>query len=261
MPDDKHPFDAAAERLEAAADTPVEAQDASPDYWELKFATDESVGDYPQAMSLEEQDWDESEEDIDESDGIGADGFPMLPSGLPKLELQSTAKWTDVLSSSLWSGGYLLNHSALAPFKQCSLGDFREYPALVRDTTGSERSYTYVFLRNIIEPAAIDFERSEFYIEDILGIPKAPIDVNSFDDWLEMLAKANAGDLDGIEEFSSLAYKKLFFRHGHTPSVDLFTFARLGVGVYISARLKDAIVNSGITGLEIKQNKRVFANQ
>ncbi len=101
MPNDKHPFDIAAERLEAAADKPMAAQDASPDYWELKFATDESVGDYPQAMSLEEEDWDESEDQIDESDGIGTDGFPTLPSGLPELELQSTAKWTDVLSSNL----------------------------------------------------------------------------------------------------------------------------------------------------------------
>ena len=79
MPNDKHPFDIAAERLEGAADKPVAAQDTSPDYWELKFATDESVGDYPQALSLEEEDWDESEDEIDESDGIGTDGFPTGP--------------------------------------------------------------------------------------------------------------------------------------------------------------------------------------
>ncbi len=260
MTNDKHPFDIAAERLEAAADKPVAAQDVSPDYWELKIATDESVGDYPQAVSLKDDDWGASEDDIDESDGIGEDGFPLLPSGLPDLELQSTAKWTDVLSSSLWPEGYLLNQSALAAFKRFNLGDFREYSALVRDTTGSERSYTYIFLRNVIEPAAVDFKRSEFHIDDILGIPKAPIDINSFDEWLEMQAKADAGELDGIEQFSSLDYKKLFFRHGHAPPVDLFTFARLGVRVYISTRLKDAIVNSGITGSEIKQNKRVFAD-
>ncbi len=274
MPKDEHPFDIVAERLKAAADKPVAAQDTSLDYWELEFATDESVGDFPQAMSLEEQDWDESEDEIDESDGIGPDGFPTLPNSLPKLKLQSPAKWTDVLSSTLWSEGYLLNETALTSFKQCNLGDFREYPTVVRATggllsaiaarfrgAGLERSYTYLFLRNVIEPAAIDFERSEFYIEDILGIPKRPIDINSFDDWLEMQANANEGELDGIEQFSSVDYKKLFFRQDQVPSVDLFTFSRLGIRVYISTRLKDAIENSGITGLEIKQNKRVFADQ
>lgn len=109
---DKHPFDVVAERLQAAADWPVAAQDASPDYWELKFATDETVGDYPQAMIRESYDWGESA-------GLGPDGFPAVP--IPKLELQATALWTDVLSSGLWSEGYSLNPKALAVFQAVQL--------------------------------------------------------------------------------------------------------------------------------------------
>jgi hypothetical protein len=80
-----------------------------------------------------------------------------------------------------------------------------------------------------------------------------------FDVWLEKQRRASAGELDECEQFSRIAYKKLFFRPGHAPSVDLFTLERLGSAVYISARLKNAIVASGITGLEVKPNKRLFA--
>jgi hypothetical protein len=257
VPDEKHPFDVAAERLEALADGPVAGQDASPDYWELRSATDESVGDYPQAVPCgpdEPLDWGESE-------GLGSDGFPAVP--IPEQRLRPTARWTDVLSSSLWSEGHLFNEKALAVFKRFDLGAFREFPAIVRDHAGSPRSLTYLHIRNrnALPATAIDFERSEFYLEDILGIPKWSVAVDSFDDWQEKVRRAREGQLDGCEEFSSIAYKKLFFRPGHAPPVDLFTFERLGIRVYISARLKEAIVGSGITGLEIKPNKRLFADR
>jgi hypothetical protein len=94
----------------------------------------------------------------------------------------------------------------------------------------------------------------------MLGIPKGPVAVNSFEDRQEKSQRAREGQLDGCERFSKIVYKKLIFRPGHAPSVDFFTLERLGSKVYISARLKYAIVDSGITGLEIKPNKRLFAD-
>ena len=41
----------------------------------------------------------------------------------------------------------------------------------------------------------------------------------------------------------------------------LVTDGSLGVTVYVSARLTEAIASSGITGLEIKPNKRLFADR
>ena len=52
MAHDKHPFDIVAEQWEAIADQPVATQEASPDFWELRSAADESIGDYPQAVIL-----------------------------------------------------------------------------------------------------------------------------------------------------------------------------------------------------------------
>jgi hypothetical protein len=250
---EKHPLDILAEQMEAAADRPVAAQEESPDYWELRAATDETVGDYPQAIipGDEPYDWGESE-------GLGPDGFPNI--SLPEQELQSAARWTDVLSSSLWSDGLLFNENALAVFKQCDLGAVREYPAVVRDQTGAARTLTYLHFQNKLEPTAIDFERSEFYLADMLGTPTGrPVVLHSVDDWQEKRRRATEGQLDGCRKFSGIKYKKLYFRTGHRPSVDYFTLP-MGITVYISARLRDAIVRSGISGLEIKPNKRLYAD-
>jgi hypothetical protein len=246
----KHPFDVVAEQLEAAANQPVIAQDASPDWWELSFAADETVGDYPQALPPDSHDWGGSA-------GLGPDRFPVGP--IPEQTLQKRAHWTDVLSSNLWSDGYLLNDKALAAFKQCDLGEFREYPASVRDKTGSARPLTYLYVRNIIEPTGIDFGRSEFYITDMVSQPMGPVTVTSLEDLTEKKELARKGTLEGSEKFSRIDYKRLTFAPGQKPSVDIFKLSGLGARVFISARLRDAIVNSGITGLEIRPNKRLFA--
>lgn len=249
----KHPLDVVAEQLETLADGPVAAQEASPDYWELRSATDESVGDYPQVV------WSDPKQVLawGDSEGLGPDGFPEV--AIPELKLQRKAKWTDVLSSSLWSGGHLFSEEALAVFRQQDLGNVREYPVSVRGKKSDVRALTYLHFRNLIEPTAIDFERSEFYLADILSIPTGPIAVHSFADWEEKTQLAEDGELDGCEEFSQIEYQRLYFQPGQTPSVDYFRLARLGITVYVSTRLKEAIESSGLTGLEIRPNKRLFA--
>jgi hypothetical protein len=135
---------------------------------------------------------------------------------------------------------------------------FREYPVTVRDRKSGDRTLTYLLIRNALPPTSIDFARSEFYLTDMVSIPKGPVAVDSFADWDEKSRLAREGKLDGCERFSRLAYKKLFFLPGQSPTVVLFTLGRLGITVYISARLKDAIVTAGISGLEIQPNKRLF---
>ena len=157
--------------------------------------------------------------------------------------------------------GHLFNETALAVFKQFDLGTFREYPVTLRDRQGVARPLTYLLIRNALPPTSIDFARSEFYLADMVGVPKSPVAVTSFEDWSEKATLARKGQLDGCEKFSKVPFKKLLFLPGHAPSVDLFTLGRLAITVYVSARLKDAVVRSGITGLEIRPNNRLFAGR
>lgn len=250
---DKHPLDVVAEQAEAEADAPVAAQDPSPDYWELHPSTDAAVvGDYPQAVHAEPR-------GSGESGGLGPDGFPAGP--IPEQRLQKKARWTDVLSANLWDQAFLFNDKALAAFKGCDLGNSREYPVTVRDKTGARRPMTYLRTVNPVGPEAFDFGRSEFYVADMLGTPGPPVAVGSYEEWAEAKRKAFAGELEGFRRFSKVDHKRLVFLPGRAPAADLFTLAWTGVRGFVSARLKVAIESAGVTGLEIRPNKRLFAGR
>lgn len=250
MDSKKHPLDIAAGQLEALADAPSANQPSSANFWEFRCATDDTVGDYPQAIFQEMPDWGDSE-------GLGADGFPSIP--IPPQILQPAAKWTDVLSSSLWPDGYLVNEKALAAFKRVNLGNFRQYPACVSDQKGKVHSLVYLHLRNIVEPDKIDFARSRFHVADILGMPGDPIDIQSFADWERNLQLAMDGELNGCDEFSSLEYSPLHFIEGFRPPADVFQIARLDTTVYASAKLRAVMLEESVTDVNFKENRKLVA--
>ncbi len=254
----KHPFDIAAEQMEIAADAPVRDQSASTAFWELRSAADvDVVGDYPQTEPCDEEiplKWGDSE-------GLGADGFPVVP--FPDQKLRSSALRTDVMKAGIpaaWSIGQIFNDKALSVFKRFDLGTFKEYRAKVIDGGGNPQSMTYLHIRNVIDPSAIDFCRSVFLVVDMIGMPLGTVDVDSFDDWVRKTQLAQQGKLAGGEEFSMLDFKTLRLLPGRDPTADYFTLARLGTSIYVSGCLKDAIEQSGLSGLEIKSNKRLFAS-
>jgi hypothetical protein len=247
----QHPLDALADQLEAEANKPVAEQSISPDYWEISHAADDTVGDYPQADYANAKAialWGDSQ-------GLGADGFPMAP--IPGQKLRAKAKWTDVLSSNLWSEGYLVSDTALAIFKQFDLGDYREYPVTVTKLK-VKKNYTYLYFNNQLSTNAIDFTVSEFYLANIIGSPIGPVTIKSFAEWEKMLRLASDGELEGCGRFSRIAYKKLIIKKRQRPKIDVFRLQRLGITMYISTRLKEAISQAGLTGLEIRPNKRLF---
>lgn len=247
----KHALDVVAEQLAARAAKPYAKEEASPDYWEFSYSAES----YPQVVLCKPNvvsKWGDLE-------GLGEDGFPAIP--IPEMKLKNKGHQTDVLTAGLpasWSVGRLFNETALALFKQFELGEFREYPVIVRDSKGVAQTLTYLLIRNQIPGASVDFAQSEFFLTDIISDPQGPVEITSFQDWEQKVKLAREGKLDGCEQFSRIAIKRLVLHRDHLPTVDLFKL-RLGITVYISARLKDAIESSGITGLAILPNKRLFA--
>lgn len=258
MTSSKHPFDIVAEQMENAADAPVRDHAISTAFWEIRSATDVGVvGDYPQTEPCDDDvpfKWGDGQ-------GLGTDGFPVVP--FPDQKLRSSALRTDVMKAGIpaaWSIGHIFNDKAFSVFKQFDLGHFKEYHVEVVDRGGQSFPMTYLHIRNVIEPSAVDFGRSIFLVVDMLGMPLGTVDVSSFEDWVEKTRLAQQGELAGGEEFSRLDFTMLRFLPGHDPRTDYFTLARLGTAIYVSTRLRDAISQSGISGLEIKPNKRVFAS-
>jgi hypothetical protein len=250
----KHSLDVVAEQLEARAAKPAARQNSSPDYWEFRCSGDIN----PQAALCKPNivfKWGDGE-------GLDSDGFPAVP--IPDLQLKGKGKWPDVLSTALpasWTVGHLYNQTALAVFKNFNLGSFREYPVTVSDKKGVQHKLTYLLIRNRLPQTAIDFAQSEFYLADMLGDPLGPVEITSAKDWSKQLKLAMDGKLNDCEEFSTIEFKKLIILRDQLPNVDLFKLGGLGIGVYISAELKEAIEKSGITGLDIRPNKRLFADR
>lgn len=239
-------------QIESEVDRFIGEQFASQNFVDVRFATDKSVGDYPQAKL------DTSKEYLEDDGDLYKDRFPKSLHEPIILKLKGTAKWTDVLSSELWSEGYLLSDKALAVFEQFDLGNSKKYKAEVRRRKEVER-YTYLFVANHVSMEDLDIENCEFYLEDMLGSPKHLVEVTSSDDFALKKKQAFEGELEGSSRFNRLAYKKATFRAGHAPKPVIFGMGKLSAtDVYIRQELYQALREAGVTGLEFRRNNKLF---
>lgn len=230
----------------------VGEQPASPNYVEYRFATDASVGaHYPQAKL------DTSREYFDDDGGSYRDRFPQSLHEPVVLKLKQGAKWTDVMSSELWSEGLLLSDRALAVFERFDLGHVKTYVAEVRRRKQVER-YTYLFVLNHVAFDDLAFANCTFHLTNMLGDPQRVVEVKSAAD-LELKKKqAFDGELEGCKSFSRLGYGKLAFRRGRAPKPAVFGMGKLSVETYVRRELYEALREAEITGLEFRRNNALF---
>lgn len=246
-------LDELAIQMETAVDRFIGNQNASRAFVEVRFATDDSAGYYPQAAI------DGAQVYLEDDGNPFYDRCPRSLREPIRLKLRRAAKWTDVLSSDLWSEGFLLADAALAVFAQLPLGTAQRYKAEV--SRGKERrAYTYVFFANNVTHADIDFERSAFYIADMIGSPQRLVDIASAEDFDRKRKMISAGELDGCRRFSRLEFKSYSLRPGRTPQAAVFGLGTFGTQLYVHRDLYDALRAAEVTGLDFKRNNRLFAD-
>lgn len=237
--------------MRSAVDRFIGNPDAPQDFVEVTFATDDSVGDYPQAAL------DQTRVYLEDDGDLYHDRFPTAVHEPVRLKLRAKAKWTDVLSSDLWSEGFLLSERAGAVFAAFDLGRSKAYPAEV--TRRKEvRAYTYLFAANHVTHADVDFGRSEFYVADMIGTPKRLIEVASATDYDRTRDRVVRGELDGVKQFSRLQFKKLCLKPDRVPRAAAFGLGTFGVATYVRRGLCDALRLAGVTGLEFKRNNMIY---
>ena len=235
MSNSEHPFDKAARSLHAANEQVVSSQTPSVDYWELKFPLCEKTETGRQAH------------------------FDVADPSRSKATLQPSCDWTDALSSNAGRDAYLVNEAMLAVLQRFNLGNHSVSPVVVTDVYGQSAGYTKLTIDNQLDPHVIDFQNSDFYFTDIIGLPLGPVRINSFEDWIETFDNAQAGKIENFDEFTSIAHKKIVLRADSLPVVDIFSFQRLTIDVYVSSELKDAIETHGVTGFDLRPTRRLFA--
>lgn len=242
--------DELAVRSERAVDRFIGNADASPNFVAVHFATDASTGAYPQASTKYELYFE------DDGDPYH-DRFPEPIRQPVVLKLARAAKWTDVLSSSLWSEGMLLSPVAFDVFKRFSLANTQQYPAVVQ--RGKEqRDYTYHFTANHVSIDDLDFKKCEFYIADMLGSPIRLFGVPTAADYRRTRELIVNGELEGFPRFCRLACKSLHFKKKRVPQAATFGLGGLGVEMFVRREVYRALREAGVTGLEFRRNNKLF---
>ena len=252
MANDESFFDQTARQLEQGAEKIVEWQRGSPAFAEIAFAADQSTGEYPQVSDASKQ------KNFENDGGHYHDRVPLPLREPLEYVLNRNAKWTDVLSSSPFSQGYLLNGKALAEFEKFELGNVKQYAAVVRSSDGTSKAYTYLFVANHIDPLNIDFANSQFYVSDMVSQPMFPIEVSSPENLWQLMEQARKGEIDGSEKFSRIMFQKLVFASDSGPEAAVFGLGRLSAKFYANSHFVDSVITAGISGLEFKPNTRLF---
>jgi hypothetical protein len=243
--------DELAFRMESAVDRFVGDQNAPQSLVQVTFATDETVGNYPQAAR------DNRHVYLENDGGEYEDRLPKSLREPLELKLRPSAKWTDVLSSDFWSEGYMLSDRALAVFDRFPLGRSAQYKAVVAGRR-EQRPYTYLFTANHITHDDIDFPRSEFYISDMIGTPLQLIEIGSAEEFDQKRRQINQGEMEGFKRFSGLRPKRIQLKPGHAPQAAIFGLGTFGTDMYVRRELYEALRDAGVTGLEFKRNNKVF---
>jgi len=249
---DRSELDELAFQMENAVDRFIGNQNASPNFVMVRYATDESAGNYPQAAL------DESKTYLEDDGDPYRDRFPKSVAKPIQLKLRCAAKWTDVLSTDgLWSEGFLTTPDALSVFTQFPLGNTRQYTAEVKHGK-QNKAYTYLFFANHVALEDVDFKKSEFYIADMIGSPQSVIKVATADDFLKKREQLSQGEVEGFRRFSRLECKRIQFLPRHAPGASVFGLGTLGGRMYVRQELYEALRAVGVTGLAFKRNNMLF---
>ena len=250
--DENSELDKLVFQIESEVDRFIGEQFASQNFVEVRFATDESTGAYPQAAL------DKSREYLEDDGNSYQDRFPACLHEPIILKLKQAAKWTDILSAGLWSQGYLLSDEALDVFEQFDLGNSIKYEAEVRRRK-EVRHYTFLFFANHISMEDLDIEECEFYLEDMAGSPKRLVEVASVEDLKQKKRQATNGELEGSKRFYRLAHKKIGLIEDRIPSPVVFGMGKLSATeTYIRRELYEVLRDAGVTGLKFRRNNKLF---
>jgi len=165
-----------------------------------------------------------------------------------KAQLEHKAKITDVLSqASIGGHGLLICEKLKTIFEKFNIMQHKYYPVEVQTKKGSLPYYwLQVNDRSLLHK--INYKKSVFYWTETT-FKQGIIELNSYADYVKKKKEHENDCLWGID-IEEIVLTKNFDR-----DLDVFCFSPLdGVrGFFISERLKNAIDENKITGIEIKE--------
>lgn len=172
--------------------------------------------------------------------------FDEFAAKIPELvfEIEKRAKVTDVLSQAAISAhGMLISERFKTLMENFRIMNHVFYPAVVKTRT-ADLQYYWIHLADDSFVNKIDYTKSIFYWTRST-MRKGVIELSSFDDYLGQ--KEKNGHLWGVD------IDKIVLNKNFDMTLDMFGCLPFDMGIYVSERLKNAILSMEISGLELKE--------
>jgi len=169
--------------------------------------------------------------------------LPDFEPNLKAFKLHRKAKQTDVISSTFLYFGLLVSKRAKEIFENFLLPENKFFPAWIEFKNSISNGFSFFhYVGNY--SSAIDYAKTEFYVSDYFGYKERIVvnNENELDDYLEN---------NRIGYDKHLSTTKYIFEKNEKPTLDFFKMSYTDSNIYISHRLKTALEEANITGIEI----------
>lgn len=138
---------------------------------------------------------------------------------------------------------FLIDDKSLKLLESFNIQSYQLYPSIISDPTNSEETHSYKMFFTLIQDwDIIDFSKSVFYTG---GYGNIALTDHQF---------SNAEEMRNFRPFPKI--KVLALNNEFDSKLDMF-YSRLG-GVFISAKLRSAMEENGVTGLEFDNSVEVI---
>lgn len=236
-----------------ALDAIVQDNPVSQDYVEFHYSTGRDIGPtFPQV------DYTFFKPPINEHSWQDLGKYPAKDEFAGRVVLKRSAKVTDFLSSWQTGMGLIMSARAQAVFCRFNLGMHRVYPINCEHRAG-EAPFFFIAIDNPLKDR-IDYKRSLFYAANNLASHMYDVAFKSAAEYYQRFAEVSSpakyrkeGYREGLVE-SDIEPKRVHVREEHQHIDVLDWYGRF----HISKRLAEAITETGLTGVELRESRKVF---
>lgn len=181
--------------------------------------------------------------------------YQHLPDFIPDLdyfELAGKAKLSDLLSTAMAYGGFLISEKLKNVFEKFTLPMHRFYSARVKY---KNQFYNYYWMHIICDLTnAVDYKNSKFFIYHNYAHNLGYIDISSKAELEEKQKKLKA---DNPGKTITIWVEKIIFNNAFNEKIDLFKIGQFDSNYYISEQLKKAIIGASITGVNMQKAENI----
>lgn len=174
---------------------------------------------------------------------LKVDSFPDFTPDLNAFRIEEDAKLTDAISINSINFGFLFNEKIKNIISKYNIPENRFFTSYISYKNSIRNSYYFFyFIHNYAQ--FLDYKKTNFYLADSFGDIKS-ININDAEEY------NNYYQIHNLSTLYSIKTDKYIFINNHLPTYDMFKISKVDNNTYISHRLKTALEEANVTGIEI----------